>query len=56
MRYAIPQIVVRELVRVKPGADHRVERINGAPVLRLRERLLPIDLADRADGQPSTRR
>ncbi|MFN3674240.1 MAG: chemotaxis protein CheW, partial [Bosea sp. (in: a-proteobacteria)] len=41
-RYAIPQIVVRELVRVKPGADHRVERINGAPVLRLRDRLLPI--------------
>lgn len=42
MRYAIPQIVVRELVRVKPGADHRIERINGAPVLRLRERLLPV--------------
>ena len=41
-RFAIPQIVVRELVRVKAGADHRVEQINGAPVLRLRERLLPI--------------
>ncbi len=41
-RFAIPQIVVRELVRVKAGAEHRVELINGAPVLRLRERLLPI--------------
>jgi two-component system chemotaxis sensor kinase CheA len=41
-RLAIPQIVVRELVRVKADAEHRVERINGAPVLRLRERLLPI--------------
>ncbi|WNJ92049.1 chemotaxis protein CheW [Bosea sp. 685] len=41
-RFAIPQIVVRELVRVKAGADHRVEQINGAPVLRLRDRLLPI--------------
>lgn len=41
-RFAIPQIVVRELVRVKAGADHRVEQINGAPVLRLRGRLLPI--------------
>lgn len=41
-RFAIPQIVVRELVRVKAGADHRIEQINGAPVLRLRSRLLPI--------------
>lgn len=41
-RYAIPQIVVRELVRVKSGADNRIEAINGAPVLRLRGRLLPI--------------
>lgn len=41
-RFAIPQIVVRELVRVKAGADHRIEQINGAPVLRLRGRLMPI--------------
>ena len=41
-RFAIPQIVVRELVRVKPGADHRIEDINGAPILRLRGRLLPV--------------
>ncbi|HEY5798100.1 MAG TPA: chemotaxis protein CheW [Bosea sp. (in: a-proteobacteria)] len=41
-RFAIPQIVVRELVRVKAGADHRIEEINGAPILRLRGRLLPI--------------
>lgn len=41
-RFAIPQIVVRELVRVKAGADHRIEQINGTPVLRLRGRLLPI--------------
>jgi two-component system chemotaxis sensor kinase CheA len=41
-RFAIPQIVVRELVRVRADADHHVEQINGAPVLRLRDRLLPI--------------
>lgn len=41
-RYAIPQIAVRELVRVKTGDDNRIEDINGAPVLRLRGRLLPI--------------
>jgi two-component system, chemotaxis family, sensor kinase CheA len=41
-RFAIPQVAVLELVRVKPGSDHAIERINGTPVLRLRERLLPI--------------
>jgi two-component system chemotaxis sensor kinase CheA len=41
-RFAIPQIAVLELVRVKPGSEHAIECINGAPVLRLRERLLPI--------------
>ncbi len=40
-RYALPQVAVLELVRV--GADAQpVEYINGSPVLRLRERLLPI--------------
>lgn len=41
-RFAIPQIVVRELVRVKTTGEHRIERINSSPVLRLRDRLLPI--------------
>lgn len=41
-RFAIPQVVVRELVRVKANGEHSIERINNAPVLRLRERLLPI--------------
>jgi two-component system chemotaxis sensor kinase CheA len=41
-RYAIPQAVVRELVRVRPDSSHTIERLNGASVLRLRERLLPV--------------
>jgi two-component system, chemotaxis family, sensor kinase CheA len=41
-RFAIPQIVVRELVRVKPGSNHALEMMNGSTVLRLRERLLPV--------------
>ena len=41
-RYAIPQVAVLELVRVKPGTDHAIEHLNGSPVLRLRDRLLPI--------------
>ncbi|TAJ28507.1 chemotaxis protein CheW [Bosea sp. (in: a-proteobacteria)] len=41
-RYAIPQTGVRELVRVKGHDENRIEQINGAPVLRLRGRLLPI--------------
>ncbi|WP_375455465.1 chemotaxis protein CheA, partial [uncultured Methylobacterium sp.] len=41
-RFAVPQLAVLELVRVDATAPQRIERINGAPVLRLRERLLPI--------------
>ena len=41
-RFAIPQIMVRELVRVKGDSEHRIERINGSPVLRLRDSLLPV--------------
>jgi two-component system, chemotaxis family, sensor kinase CheA len=41
-RFAIPQSVVRELVRVKADSEHQIESINGAPVLRLRDRLLPV--------------
>jgi two-component system chemotaxis sensor kinase CheA len=56
-RYAIPQIAVRELVRVKAGDGSRIEAINGAPVLRLRGRLLPIvslpGLMRAGDGGPA---
>ncbi|WP_445502327.1 hybrid sensor histidine kinase/response regulator [Microvirga sp. G4-2] len=41
-RFAIPQVAVSELVRVSPGSEHSIERINGTPILRLRDRLLPI--------------
>ncbi|WP_414473323.1 chemotaxis protein CheW [Microvirga sp. M2] len=41
-RFAIPQLAVSELVRVSPSSEHSIERINGTPILRLRERLLPI--------------
>ncbi|PVE22457.1 hybrid sensor histidine kinase/response regulator [Microvirga sp. KLBC 81] len=41
-RFAIPQVAVSELVRVSPASEHSIERINGTPILRLRERLLPI--------------
>ncbi|SCY06858.1 hybrid sensor histidine kinase/response regulator [Microvirga guangxiensis] len=41
-RFAIPQVAVSELVRVSPISEHSIERINGTPILRLRDRLLPI--------------
>jgi two-component system chemotaxis sensor kinase CheA len=51
-RFAIPQISVVELVRARKEADHNqdgakgsdsvIERINDTPVLRLRDRLLPL--------------
>ncbi|MEO0393856.1 MAG: chemotaxis protein CheW, partial [Pseudomonadota bacterium] len=41
-RFAIPQISVLELVRTSATSDHKIERIKGTPVLRLRNRLLPL--------------
>ncbi|WP_238181274.1 ATP-binding response regulator, partial [Methylobacterium trifolii] len=41
-RFAVPQVAVLELVRVGKDGPQKVEHINGSPVLRLRERLLPI--------------
>lgn len=41
-RFAIPQISVVELVHASAHSEYRVERINDTPVLRLRNRLLPL--------------
>jgi two-component system chemotaxis sensor kinase CheA len=42
-RFAVPQISVLELVRAGgSNSDNSIERINGAPVMRLRNRLLPL--------------
>ena len=41
-RYAIPQVSVVELVRAAANSEHAIERINRTPVLRLRNRLLPL--------------
>lgn len=41
-RFAIPQISVLELVRASNDSTHTIEYINSTPVLRLRDRLLPL--------------
>lgn len=41
-KFAIPQISVLELVRTSRKSEHRIEQINDVPVLRLRNRLLPL--------------
>ncbi len=41
-RFAIPQLNVIELVSVAERAEARLEMINSTPVLRLRDRLLPL--------------
>lgn len=41
-RFAIPQISVVELVRVTEKSEFQIEMLNDAPVLRLRDRLLPL--------------
>ena len=61
--FAIPQLAVVELVRMSREGRDRVEELQGARVLRLRDRLLPlIELSDvlggnqqdRPTGQPQT--
>jgi two-component system, chemotaxis family, sensor kinase CheA len=52
-RFAIPQVNVSELVRLGPDeAGHRIESIHGAPVYRLRGRLLPLLYLRAELGQP----
>jgi two-component system chemotaxis sensor kinase CheA len=41
-RFAVPQISVLELVRTTANSEVTIEVINAAPVLRLRDRLLPL--------------
>ncbi|MCD6035016.1 MAG: hybrid sensor histidine kinase/response regulator [Rickettsiales bacterium] len=41
-RFGIPQLGVLEMVRTGPHSEHHIEMINGAQVLRLRNRLLPL--------------
>ena len=41
-RFAMPQLNVVELVRANNDSEHRIEQINQTPVLRLRNRLLPL--------------
>jgi two-component system chemotaxis sensor kinase CheA len=51
-RYAVPQAMLRELVRI--DASHPIEHVHDAPVFRLRGRLLPlIDLAAAVGDAPS---
>src|SRR4051794_10410976 len=41
-RFALPQSAVVELLRIREGGPHRIERLNGRALLRLREDLLPV--------------
>jgi two-component system chemotaxis sensor kinase CheA len=41
-RFALPQIAVLELVRAAGDSEHKIEHVNTTPVLRLRNRLLPL--------------
>lgn len=41
-RFAVPQLNVVELVRAHKQSEHRIEMINDTPVLRLRNKLLPL--------------
>lgn len=49
-RYAIPQMDLLEMVRLRPGGAARIEWVQDAPVYRLRGRLLPIVFLGQALG------
>jgi len=49
-RFALPQMAVIELVRPGGSAEARIEHLHSAPVLRLREKLLPLVDLGRALG------
>jgi two-component system chemotaxis sensor kinase CheA len=51
-RFAIPQLSVIELVRTHGGGEHRVEKIKDTPVLRLRDKLLPLAHLGKLLGAP----
>jgi two-component system chemotaxis sensor kinase CheA len=51
--FAIPQIGIVELVRVSDDNRQLVEEVHGAPVFRLRDRLLPLVRLDALLGLPS---
>jgi two-component system chemotaxis sensor kinase CheA len=57
-RYAIPQVSLLELVRLEGrGPGKEIEMVHGAPVLRLRGRLLPlVSLAQALGEQPGFHR
>ncbi|XBQ16494.1 MAG: chemotaxis protein CheA [Oceanicaulis sp.] len=50
-RFAVPQLSVRELVRVGPGSPVAVESMHGAKMIRLRDKLLPVIALDRVLSQ-----
>ncbi|MDB5490539.1 MAG: histidine kinase, gyrase and HSP90-like ATPase family protein [Micavibrio sp.] len=41
-RFAIPQLDVRELVMISQQSASKIETVNGTPLYRLRDRLLPL--------------
>ncbi len=52
-RYAIPQVNVLELLRLKAGGEERIEDLHGAAVYRLRGKLLPVvDLREQLGLEP----
>ncbi|WP_439633163.1 chemotaxis protein CheW [Glycocaulis sp.] len=51
-RFALPQLAVRELVRAGEGSAHSIESMNGARMIRLRNRLLPVVSLNTVLGLP----
>lgn len=54
-RFAIPQLAVVELVRAQKDSEHKIETIRNTPVLRLRDKLLPLSPLSHLLGAESSK-
>lgn len=41
-RYALPLINILELIRIAENSEYQIEEINDSPILRLREKIIPL--------------
>ena len=41
-RYALPLINILELIRIAENSEYKIEEINESPILRLREKIIPL--------------
>lgn len=47
-RYALPLVNILELIRIAENSEYEIEEINSSPILRLREKIIPLIFLEEA--------